>query len=134
MTSTPDTSDKVIPERPSADPVLSGQRDAAETTDRTAEKVSPPPVIISEHEVLLGTAAALTVAPSFEGELDSQDADIETAHAERPAAPRRHGWIAALARRIAGSRGGRPQRRHYPSRFDQEFIADARMDREMYRL
>jgi len=96
--------------------------------------VSPPLPIISEHAVILGTAAATAVAPSFEGELDSEDAASQDNAAKRPAAPRRSGWIVALGRLVMPSPDRRPPRRHYPARLDSEFIADARMDREMYRL
>jgi hypothetical protein len=77
-----------------------------------ADDVSPAPPIISEQQVVFGTAAATA--------------------AEGLKPPAKRGWVARLARRITGSRDGRPARPHYPA--DYGFIADARMDREMYRL
>jgi hypothetical protein len=69
---------------------------------------------------MLGTAAALAPAPSFDG----QDAAVEEA-----VAVGRRGWIATLARLFTPS----PERRqHYPRRID--FMEDACMAREMYRL
>jgi hypothetical protein len=104
---------------------LSGPSPRADTgsTAPAAEEVSPPPTLITEREVMLGTAAALAPAPSFEG----QDAADEEAVAWR-----RRGWIAALARLLTASPDGRPRRRHCPPRLD--FMEDARMAREMYRL
>jgi hypothetical protein len=95
----------------------------SETTPPAAEEVSPPPTLITEHEVMLGTAAALAPAPLFEG----QDAD-----AERAVGRGRSGWIAALARLFTSSPDRRPPRQHYPPRLD--FMEDARLAREMYRL
>jgi hypothetical protein len=81
-------------------------------TATAAEEVSPPLPIISEQQVVFGTAAAT--------------------RAKRLEAPPDSGWVTRLARRITGSRDGRPPRTPYPAQY--EFIADARMDREMYRL
>lgn len=136
MTPTPNTSDTVTPVPSGTDSGPCGHGDPVETTDFIAEEVSPPPAVISEHRVLLATAAAVTEAPTFDGELDGQDdrGGIAGAHAEGAAAPQKRGWFAALARRIGASRDGRPPRRHYPRRLDFEFVEDARMDREMYRL
>lgn len=108
---------------PSSDPGLPRRNNALDTTASAAEQVSPPLPIISEHAVILGTVAATAVSPTFEGELDGDADAIERA-----------GWIETLWRRVAPARNGRPPRRHYPQRLDGEFIADARMDREMYRL
>ena len=94
----------------------------SETTAPAADKVSPP-TLITEHEVMLGTAAALAPAPSFE----DQDAAAEAA-----AGRVRSGWIAALARLVTPSPDRRPPRQHHPPRLD--FIEDAHMAREMYRL
>jgi hypothetical protein len=95
----------------------------SETTAPAAEKVSPPPTLITEHEVMLGTAAALAPAPWFEG---------EDAAAEGAVGRGRSGWIAALARLVTPSPDRRPPRRHYPPRLD--FTEHARMARKMYRL
>lgn len=73
------------------------------------DEVSQPLPIISEQQVVFGTVAA--TAPK--------------------ASPAR-GWVARLARRMTPSRKKRPPRPHYPAQYG--FIADARMDREMYRL
>jgi hypothetical protein len=94
-----------------------------ETTAPAAEEVSPPPTLITEHEVMLGTAAALAPAPSFEG----QDGAAEGAVGRG-----KSGWIAAFARLVTPSPDRRSPRRHYPPRLD--FMEDARMAREMYRL
>lgn len=94
---------------------LGCRNDASDTTASAAEESSPPLPIISEHAVILGTVAATAVSPSFEEELD-------------------RGWIATLLRRGTRSRTARPASRRYPRRLDGEFIADARMDREMRRL
>lgn len=95
-------------------PSIQDRYDIATTTGD--EEVSPrlPIVqpIISEQQVVFGTAAA-TAAKALK-------------------APASGGWVARLARRIVGSRDERPARRHYPAQYG--FIADARMDREMYRL
>jgi hypothetical protein len=94
-----------------------------ETTAPAAEEVSPPPTLITEHEVMLGTAAALAPAPSFEG----QDAAAHGAVGRGWS-----GWIAALARLVTPSPDRRPPRQHYPPRLD--FTEHARVAREMYRL
>ena len=136
MPSTPDRSDTVIHASPSADPGLCSPKDALETKAPDEQEVSPPLPIISKHRVILGTAAATAAPPSMGGELDSEEAAPEgqDAAAESPAAPGRTGWIATLVRLVTPSRDRRPRRQHYPTRLDSEFIADARMDREMYRL
>lgn len=70
------------------------------TPDRSdtpaAEEVSPPLPVVTEHEVILGIAAAIAVAPSLEGELDGEDAAFEGEDAPRaighirPVEPRRN--------------------------------------------
>jgi hypothetical protein len=129
MTSTPDTSDAVIHASASPDLRQCSHRDAPETKAPAAEDVSAPVAFISEHRVMLGTAAATAVAPSLDDELDGADAAAKTL-----AAPRSSGWIATLVRLVTPSRDQRPRRRHYPARFDSDFMADARMAREMLRL
>jgi hypothetical protein len=94
----------------------------SETTAPAAEEVSSP-TVITEHEVMLGTAAALAPAHSFEGE----DAAGVVAVGRGGS-----GWIAALARLVTPSPDRRPPRQHYPPRLD--FTEHARMAREMYRL
>ena len=86
--------------------------------------------IISEHEVMLGTAAALAGAPTFEGEIE--DDPVEAA-ALSPGI-RKTRWLGTLARRIRTSGERRPQRPHYVRHLEHEFMVDARMSREMYRL
>jgi hypothetical protein len=105
-------------------------------TASAVEEISPPLAIVSEHQVMLGMAAAAAVEPSFDGELEGEDAalDGEDAAAKRPAAPERSGWIARLTRQVRSSRNGRPPRPHYFPRLEPEFIGDARMEREMHRL
>ena len=134
MSSTPHRSDTAIHASSSADPGLCCPGE--ETKAPAAEEVSAPLGIISEHQVILGTAAATAVEPSFEGELDGEDAatEREDAAAKSLAALGKSAWIATLARLVTPPRNWRPRRRHYPTHLDREFIADARMDREMYRL
>jgi hypothetical protein len=136
MPSAPDPSNMPLNASPSADQGFCDLGGALEMTVAAAEKVSPPPAVISEQVVILGTAAATAVTPSFEGELEDEDPAIEQqdAAAEGLWLPTRSGWISRLARRVRTSRDGRPPKRHYPSRLDSDFIADARMDRETYRL
>jgi hypothetical protein len=76
------------------------------------DEVSPPLPIISEQQVVFGTVAA--TAP------------------EALKKPANRGWVARVTRRVTPSRKERPARPHYPAQYG--FIADARMDREMYRL
>ena len=92
--------------------------EARETIDEARERlVSPAPVLISQHEVALGTAAALRV---------------------RPTSPRR--WfepinvlLAAMQRSLAPStKEGRPVRRDYPKHY--AYLENACMAREMDRL
>ena len=124
MPSTPSEPADVIPFSASGDSVLSrpSPRADSETTAPAAEEVSPQPTLITEHEVMLGTAAALAPAPSFEGQDEAEGAmGRET-----------RGWFATLARLATRSPHQRPPRQHYPPRLD--FREDARMAREMYRL
>jgi len=72
---------------------------------------------------MLGTAATLARPPSFEDEDDAAEVAVRRG---------RRGWIAALARLVTPSPDRRRPRRHYPARLD--FMEDARMAREMYRL
>jgi hypothetical protein len=92
--------------------------EAQETLDEARERlVSPAPVVISEQEVVLGTAAAL-----------------------RPRPKTRRRWFeavnvlrAAMQRSLAPStQETRPVRREYPKRYT--FLENACMAREMDRL
>ena len=92
--------------------------EARETLDEVRERlVSPAPVLISQHEVALGTAVALR---------------------ERPTTRRR--WfepinvlLAAVQRSLAPStKEDRPVRRDYPKRY--AYLENACMAREMDRL
>ena len=92
--------------------------EARETLDEARERlVSPAPVLISEHEVALGTAVALPARPT----------------------PRRR-WVggtkvllAAMQRPLAPpAREGRPVRHAYPKHYT--FLETACMAREMDRL
>jgi hypothetical protein len=92
--------------------------DAPETLDEAKERlVSPAPVLISEQEVVLGTAVALRAQPT----------------------PRRR-WFeainvlrAAMQRSLARStQDARPVRRDYPRRYG--YLESGRMAREMDRL
>ena len=134
MSSKPDSSDTVIHASPGAQPRRYCSGNAPKTKAITAEEVSPPLVVISEHEVALGTAAAIAITPSLDGELTSEDAVLATGHAaaEMPAAPSRSGWIGALARLFTPPPGRRPRRTVHRVHYD--CIADARMAREMHRL
>jgi hypothetical protein len=131
-----DGSDTVTHTSPSPDLGLRHPQDASDATGSAADDVLSPPPIISEHQVMLGTVAATAVPPSFEGQLDGENAAIEgdDAVAKGIAAQSNSGWIAKLVRRVAPSRNSRPARRHRATHLDRQFIADARMDREMYRL
>ena len=112
---------------PGADVTLSRDVEAQQTSADVPDEVTRPLPVISEHEVLIGTAAAIAGTPTFEGEL-------EEAVAHEVAVTKRSGWIAALTRRLNHSDTQRPPRRHYPRRVDSDYIADARMAREMLRL
>jgi hypothetical protein len=76
------------------------------------EAVSQPPVVITAQEVAFSTAAAVSL----------------------PRAKPTHGVIAALrAMFLSPPEDARPAPRHYPPRRD-EFLEEAAMRREMYRL
>jgi hypothetical protein len=137
MPSTPDTSNTVLNTYPRAGRVLQAPKGAVPMRAAAAKQVSPAPLtIISEHEVLLGTAATTAVTPAFDEELEGADIAIEQQNAASKslAAQHRSGWIATLAWRIRTSRERRSPHQFYAAPLDSEFIADARMAREMYRL
>jgi hypothetical protein len=79
-------------------------------------------VFISEHEVLLGTAAALA---------DPLSIDTENVAAEGEPA-RTSGWIGALARWLMPSWGEPPT--HQDDPLGRSYFEDSRMAREMNRL
>ena len=82
---------------------------AAQTAPVGTSPASHPPVLITEQEVLLGSAAA--------GAL--------------PAHPRPR-WILALRRVFSSSEWRVDEHRSYPPR--SSYLENARMSREMYRL
>ena len=83
-----------------------------EQPEPVIEEVSQPPVVITAQEVAFSTAAAVSL----------------------PRAKPTHGVIAALrALFLSPPEDARPVPRHYPPRRD-EFLEDAAMRREMYRL
>jgi hypothetical protein len=92
--------------------------EARETLDEARERlVSPAPVVISEHEVSLGTAVALWARPT------TRRRWFETINV----------LLAAMQRSLAPStQEARPVRRGYPKRYT--FLEDACMAREMDRL
>ena len=90
---------------------------AVETLDEAAERlVAPAPVLITEHEVALGTAVAL-----------------------RTRGTTRHRWVrgarallSARRTRTPSTQDARPTRRDYPKHY--AFLENACMAREMDRL
>lgn len=92
--------------------------EARETLDEVRERlVSPAPVLISEHEVSLGTAVALRARPT------TRRRWFEAINVLR----------AAMQRSLAPStQEARPVRRDYPKRYT--FLENACMAREMDRL
>jgi hypothetical protein len=83
-----------------------------EQPEPVIEEVSQPPVVITAEEVTFSTAAAVSL----------------------PRAKPTHGVIAALrALFMSPPEDARPVPRHYPPRRD-EFLEEAAMRREMYRL
>jgi PAS domain S-box-containing protein len=79
MPSTPNRSDRGTHTNPSADLGRCCPSDALQTTASPAEELSLPLPVVTKHEVILGTAAAIAVAPSLKGE----DATFEGADAPR---------------------------------------------------
>jgi hypothetical protein len=92
--------------------------EAQESLDEAPERlVSPAPVLISEHEVALGTAGALRARPT------TRRRWFEATHV----------LLAAMQRSLAPStREGRPMRRAYPKHYT--YLENACMAREMDRL
>jgi hypothetical protein len=95
--------------------------DSANIAD--AEAISAPTYLVTEGEVMLGSAAALSTTPAIGG--DILDAKL-------PAAEQKTPWYAGLARMFTTTQYRQPRRRHYPSRYD--YTTDARMARAMERL
>jgi hypothetical protein len=92
--------------------------EARETLDEARERlVSPAPVLISEHEVALGTAAALRARPTTRSRW-FEPINVLLATMRRSPAPSTH--------------EGRPVRRDYPKHY--AFLENACMAREMGRL
>lgn len=81
-------------------------------------EVKPAPTLITEQEVIFGTAAALSPPPTRWWTRAARVLAVILA------APTRM-FVTTAA-------DSRPKRRHYPQRYD--FIEDARMAREMHRL
>lgn len=88
-------------------------------TASTIEHTASPAAFITERQVMLGTAAALSPAPAF---------DI----AEELATSPRSGWRTAVASLFSSSREPRPAHVRPPAKLD--FTVGSRMAREMYRL
>jgi hypothetical protein len=92
--------------------VVKQPQPVVEQPEPVIEAVSQPPVVITAQEVAFSTAAAVSL----------------------PRAKPAHGVIAALrALFLSPPEDARPVPRHYPPRRD-EFLEDAAMRREMYRL
>jgi hypothetical protein len=92
--------------------------EARETFDETRERlVSPAPVLISEHEVALGTAIALQARPKTRRRWFAAT-NVLLASLQRSPAP--------------STQEGRPVRRDYPKHY--AFLESACMAREMDRL
>ena len=128
MPSTSDSSDSATHASPGAEPrrYCPGKVPGAKAA--TAKDVSPAAAIIVEHKVALGTATRTRIAPSLNSELDGEDAMQEGA------VPSRTGWIATLARLVTPSRDRRPQCPQHPGHLHSDYLAGARMAREMRRL
>jgi hypothetical protein len=87
-------------------------RDVVEHPEHVIVEVNRPPVLITEQEVVFGTAATVGL----------------------PRTKPTHSLIAALRAKLrSSSQDAPPIPRHYPSRRDQ-FLEDAAMEREMHRL
>jgi hypothetical protein len=94
------------------EPVIEEAEPVIEEAEPVIEEVSQPPVLITAQEVAFSTAAAVPL----------------------PRAKPTHGVIAALrAMFLSPPKDARPAPRHYPPRRD-EFLEEAAMRREMYRL
>jgi len=119
MPSTSDSSDPGTHAGTSVEPRRHCPGKVPGTSAFTVGDVSPPLVTNGEHPSSLGTAAATDVAPGA-----IQDGTAAS----------RSGWIASLARLVTPS-GGRPREfRPHPGRLHSDYLASARMEREMRRL
>jgi len=135
MPSTPENSDTLLNSSPSADPRQYCSNDILRPKAVSADDGSQSLVVSSEHEVVLGTAAAAASTPTFEGEFKDEDAAPEVKDPPpEAAAPSRRGWIGSLVRLFSFASDERPRRRrnHIPVRAD--YLTSARMAREMERL
>ena len=94
------------------EPVIEQPQPVIEQPEPVIEEVSQPPVVITAQEVAFSTAAAVSL----------------------PGVKPTHGVIAALrALFVSPPEDARPVPHHYPPRRD-EFLEEAAMRREMYRL
>ena len=92
--------------------------DVPRDPELTAETAFRTPILITEQEVALATAAAAVPVPSTTTHRWTEAIRIA---------------LAAIRRMFATSTGhSRPARRHYPPRTD--FLEHSRMAREMHRL
>jgi hypothetical protein len=118
MTDIATTYDRKLEDSPETPPVIS-QPVATEpnTVSNSGPSSTESPVLITEQQVLFSTAAAVALPPArtrrFTEALRAVAASVKAAFATSGDEPR-------------------PQRRHYPPRND--YLEDARMAREMYRL
>jgi hypothetical protein len=135
MPSTSSTSDNAMHVRPDADPEPGRAADVVDSNPPAVDGLPSSSSVISEHRVMLGTAASVAPAPSLDDEPDGEDAPQgETPTPETRVGSARNRWIARLMGLGKTPRDRRPRRPHYLRRFDYTFIADARMAREMDRL
>jgi hypothetical protein len=92
--------------------------EARETLDEARERLaSPAPVLISEHEVALGSAVALRARPTTRRRWFEPINVLRVARRRSPA---------------SSTHEGRPVRRDYPKHYT--YLENACMAREMYRL
>lgn len=109
MTMAPDESRRLVDDEPTSQAEMVTEPFAS-TSDA---QLLPAPTLISEHEVMLGTAAAVKVQPTRWWTVATR-------------------VLSVPLRRGVASRSARPQRRHVPSR--ASYLEYSRMAREMHRL
>jgi hypothetical protein len=119
MPSTSDSSDPAIHAGTSVEPRRYCPGKVPGTSAFTVGDVSPPLVTNGEYPSSHGTAAPTDIAPGA-----MQDG----------AAPSRNRWIASLARLVTPSGDRRREFRPHPGRLHSDYLASARMEREMGRL
>jgi hypothetical protein len=112
MPSTSDSSDSATHAGTSVEPRRYCPEKVPGTRAFTVGDVSPP----------------LDIAPSLDSELDVKGAMQDAA------APSRNRWIASLARLVTPSGDRRRECRPHPGRLHSDYLASARMEREMRRL